>query len=167
MKTGKAYGFLNYEGRWQELIGIMGVAKQKANFPDTLSFTILDDKVSTMYDNEREQLPAKIAQLAETTDVRGSVPSNCSHETFKKLSDIKPVKASNLRYLVMAEAPEVSDSRFAEAPGQGMANKLTAEMLSEVLGFVGEGERKIGASDIFREIVFYQDGRGKARSPYL
>lgn len=161
MKTGKAYAFLNYEGRWQELIGIMGVAKEKANFSDTFSFTVLDDKVSTMY-HEREKLPAKIAQLAETTDVRGSVSLNCSDETFKKLSNIKPVKASNLRYLIMAEAPEVTDSRFAEALGQGRANRVTAERLNEVLSLVGAGEANAGDSDIFRGAVFYQDGRGRA-----
>ena len=171
MKTGKAYAFLNYEGRWTELVGDLEVSRELANFPDTFRMMVVDDKISTMdmydrvramYDCERGRLPAKIAQLAETTKVYGSVESNCSHETFKKLSN-KPVKASSLRYLIMAEAPEVTDSQFAEHLGQGRANQVTAEWLQTILGIVADRERGRCASDVSREAVFYQDSRGRAQ----
>lgn len=171
MKTGKAYAFLNYEGRWTELVGDLGVSREMANFPDTFRMMVVEDKISTMdmdgrvremYDYERGRLPAKVAQLAETTEVYGSVASNCSSETFRKLSN-KPVKASSLRYLIMAEAPEVTDSQFAEPLGQGRANQVTAGWLKTALGIVADRERKIRASDVSKEAVFYQDGRGRAQ----
>lgn len=171
MKTGKAYAFLNYEGRWTELVGDLGVSRDMANFPDTFRLIVLDDKISTMdmdgrvramYDCERERLPAKIAQLAETTEVHGSVASDCSPDTFRKLPN-KPVKAASLRYLVMAEAPEVSDSESAGPLGQDRANQVTAGMLKEVLGIVADRERERRASDVSREAIFYQDSRGRAQ----
>ena len=171
MKTGKAYAFLNYEGRWTELVGDLGVSREMANFPDTFRMMVVDDKISTMdmdgrvrtmYDCKRGRLPAKIAQLAEATEVYGSVASNCSSETFRKLSN-KPKKASSLRYLIMAEAPEVTDSQFAEHLGQGRANQVTAGWLKTVLGIVADRERKIRASDVSKEAVFYQDSRGRAQ----
>ena len=39
MKTGKAYAFLNYEGRWTELAEDLGVSRGMANFPDTFRFS--------------------------------------------------------------------------------------------------------------------------------
>ena len=171
MKTGKAYAFLNYEGRWTELAEDLRVSGGMANFPDTFRLMVDDDKLTTMsidgrvlemYGCKRGRLPASIALLAETTGVYGSVPSGCSPETFGKLLG-EPVKASSLRFLVMAEAPEVSDSQFAEPLGQGRANQVTAGMLETVLGIVADRERGRGASDVSRGAVFYQDGRGRAQ----
>ena len=160
MKTGKAYTFLDYEGRWTELLGLMELHKRRANFPDNLGFTVLDDKVSTMsvYDNERKRLPAKIAETAEATDVRGSFSSE-----IEKLPKMAPKKAADLRYIIMAQAPEVSDSACAEPLGQGKANEVTAGMLNEVLSLLGSGECHAGLSDFLRAAVFYQDGDGEAQ----
>ena len=159
-KIGKAYGFLDYEGRWAELIGFMEINKDKANFPNNLSFIVLDDKVSTrdVYDNERKKLPAKIAEAAEATDVYGSV----SIDEIGNLPKASK-RAADLRYIIMAQAPEVSDSEFAEPLGQGKANQVTARMLNEVLSLLGSGECHAGHSKFLRAAVFYQDGHGKAQ----
>jgi len=164
MKTGRAYAFFNYEGRYTELVGHLGIARDMANFPDNLGLVVLDDKISTNDMEDKKRLPAKITKIAETTKVYGSVSSNCSQGTFRKLSR-EPVKASSLRYLVMAEAPnvELSDTQFNHPLGQGRANQVTAGMLNEVLSIVADGERKIGASDVYRGAVFYQDGRNRAQ----
>jgi hypothetical protein len=171
MKTGKAYAFLDYEGRWTELVGDLGVSREMASFPDTFRMMVVDDKISTMdmdgrvremYNCERGRLPEKIAQLADTTKVYGSVASNCSSETFGKLSN-KPVNASSLRYLIMAQAPEVTDSQFAEPLGQGRANQVTAGWLKTILGIVANREREILASDVSKGAVFYLDSRGRAQ----
>ncbi len=64
----------------------------------------------------------------------------------------------------MAEAPEVSDSQFAEPLGQGRANEVTAGWLETTLNIVADRERKIHASDVSKKAVFYLDGRGRAQT---
>ena len=46
-KTGRAYAYLNYEGRWTELAGDLRSSKERANFPDTFRIMVIDDKIST------------------------------------------------------------------------------------------------------------------------
>jgi len=168
MKTGRAYAFLGYEGRWTELAKDLNASKKRGNFSDTLRLMVIDDKVSTMdmdsrvramYNCERGRLPEKIAEAAKTTKVYGQTPISMT----RKLLNVKPVKASSLRYLVMAEDPEVTDSQFAESLGQGRANMVTAGMLETILDFVAERERKRGAGVVFRKTVFYQDSRGRVQ----
>ena len=114
------------------------------------------------YNHERKELPANVAAIADATDVYGSVSSKCSSATFAKLSR-EPVKASSLRYLLVAEAPEVTDSTVGEPLGQWRANQQAAGMLGEVLRGVAGRERRRGASDVCRDVVFYLDSRRKAQ----
>ncbi len=168
-KIGKAYGFLDYEGRWTELAGQLEVAREMANFSDSLRLMVLDDRLSMsdmdnrvrgMYNCKRPKIPKKIVDLAESSDVYGSVPLSLLNETFTRLTK-DPVKATSLRYLVMAQDSRPYDT--SDSPGQGRANQHTAGELSQVFSLVGQGERSIGGSDIARYGVFYMDGRWKAQ----
>ncbi len=169
MKTGRAYAFLNYEGRWTQLVRDLEVARQKANFSDTLRLMIIGDKISTMnmdqrvhmmYDCERGRLPEKIAEVAKRTKVHGQAPV----EMARYLSDVKPVNASSLRYLVMAEDTDAVNVRIAGPLGQGRANDATAGMLDTALDIVAERERRRGAGIVSRKAVFYLDSRGRVQS---
>ena len=75
--VGKAYAFFNYEGRWTELIGHLGVANDQAKHSDYLSLMVLDDKVSTMnmdtrvrdmYEHRPIRLPKQIVQYLQNLD---------------------------------------------------------------------------------------------------
>lgn len=160
MKTGIAYAFLNYEGREAELLERMEKAKKRANFQDSLSFTVLDDSISTLYDHsERKELPQSIAELAKKRDVYGSAPT--TH--LAHVSDIAPTRATDLRYLVMAQAPDVTTSESSEPLGKTRANQETASMLNEVLSIIGCAECHAGRRKFSRQAVFYQDSQGQAR----
>ena len=163
MKTGRAYGYFGYEGETPELIENMENARKRSNFPETLSFTVLEDKVKDYSDSKRAKLPAKIAELADAIKVYGTAPSKCSPKISRELSKIKPVKASRLRYLIMAELPEASDmSHGYGGYGQYGANSTTAGMLGSIFNLVGMESD----SGISRNAVFYLDGRGRAQETH-
>ena len=172
-------------GREEELIVSMGEAGRHANFPDSLVFTVLDDRVSSRYSHKREGLPLRIAQIAETTEVYGSAPSRM----FRNLIDIKPKMAIDLRYIVTAEVPIVSSSellrllkqgefskealiraylileelREIRRLGQGRANQKAAGMVDSVLSIVNNKECTERLSKFLRAAVFYEDSRGRAQ----
>jgi hypothetical protein len=159
MKTGKAYAFFESKSDEKTLLGLMEINKQKANFPENLSFTFLDDKLSDAYDHKRKGLPEKVAKAAKTEEVHGSAPMTY----VGNLINIKPKKATGLRYLVMAKAPGVTNNSYLEPLGQSRANQTTSGMLKDVLGMICNGECESGASKFMREIVFYQDSRRRAQ----
>lgn len=160
MKTGRAYGYFAYEGESQELIENMSLVRKRCNFSETFSLTVLEDKITGFHDPKREKLPAKIEELANATRVGGTAPSRCSPKISRELSKIKPVKASRLRYLIMAEYPGATESSYGY--GQYGANSTTAGMLGEILNQVGMES----ASGISRNAVFYLDGRGRAQETH-
>ena len=96
MKTGRAYGYFGYGGETPELIGNMENARKRSNFPETLSFTVLEDKVRDFSDSKRAKLPAKIAELADARRVYGTAQSKCSLKISRELSKIKPEKHLDL-----------------------------------------------------------------------
>jgi len=154
MKTGRAYGYFGYEGETPELIENIENARKRSNFPETLSFTVLEDKVRNFSDSKRAKLPAKIAELADAIKVYGTAPSKCSPKISRELSKIKPVKASRLRYLIM--------SHGYGGYGQYGANSTTAGMLGSIFNLVGMESD----SGISRNAVFYLDGRGRAQETH-
>lgn len=157
-KIGKAYAFLDYAGEEKELMRSMRRQRDRANFPDSFRFRVLDDKDSARYSHERRDLPSKVAELAKTKKVYGAVSSDRMEDLPKV-----PKKVLDLRYLVMAEAPEVNDRPFAKPLGQARANQVTAEWLAQILSFVREEESKSGRSKFLRSTVFYQDSRRRAQ----
>ena len=151
MAIGKAYAYLDYEGRHTELISSMNVIRRKCNFPNDLEFTILDD---------REKLPKKIANTAEATDVYRSA-FGLDFNTADLLKS--PKRAADLGYTIMSQAPEVRDSESAKPLGQGRANEETAGMLNQVLSIIGEEECSAGRSEFLRAAVFYVDNKGRVQ----
>jgi len=158
LKTGKAYGFMDYLGREEELIGFMEIVRSRANFPDSLRLRIIDDRLSESHDHKRKGLPQKIAKLAETIELYGSVSSGRLEDLPRTLKG-----ATDLRYLIVAEAPEVSSSSSAEPLGQGRANSETAGMLQEIFSQIGSIEAETGKNKALRAKVFYQDSRRRAQ----
>ena len=159
MKTGKAYAFLDYEGRVEELVEGMNRARAKVNFPDTLSFKVLGDRVSTgrVYD-EKGELPAEIIKAAEVKDIYGTA-------SISEMSNIPeiPKKAADLRYIIMATALKVSDAAIVGELRQGNANRLTAGMLNEVLWSLGSEECRAGRSKFLRAGTFFQNSPTRAQ----
>lgn len=142
---GKAYAFFDYVGEDTELLRSMHLQRVRANFLDSLGFTVIDDEESTMYDHKREGLPLIIAELAKVTDVYGAV-------SIDRLKDLPktPKKAADLRYSVMAKEGKESNSEVAG-------------MLNQVLGQIGDEEYSRGRSKFLRAAVFYQDSRRRAQ----
>ena len=159
MKTGKAYAFFDYEQGETDLIRSLDKHRRRGNFSDSVKFNVLDDKLNDVYDHQRKGLPAKIAEVSEITEIYGNAPANM----IGNLSKVEPKKATNLRYLVMAEYPEVSDSTSAGPLGQGRANRETAGMMHYVLGVISEENCFAGIRKFSRDVVFYQDGRGNVQ----
>ncbi len=167
MKTGVAYGFLDYKcdqldypGKSIELLRELGLQRGRANFSEFLEFAILDDKESESfgYDHERSSLPRQIAELARTTDVYESFLADRFPDSPRTAK-----KAIDLRYLVRIEIPEASDTRFSRPLGQGMANQVAARRLYQIFGQFINVEPHKGRSGALRSKVFYQDGRGRAQ----
>ncbi len=154
MKTGKAYGYFAYEGEVSKLIEDLENVRERG-YPKTLNFTILEDKVTGFCDSRRARLSPRITKLADSTRVEGSVQS--TH--LEKLRGIKPVKASKLRYLIMAEQPDAGEERGSGLYG---ANSMTAGRLAEMLNIIGQESHR----GISRNAVFYLDGRGRAQASY-
>jgi len=146
--TGEAYAFLDHGGTPGELVGSLEEGRDKSNLQRDLSFRVLAGN----------QLPKNIAKMATVTDVYGTVPISRFEDLPKT-----PKKASDLGYIIMATAPEVSDGGSSVPLKQGEANRITAEMLGEALSNVGESEYEAGHSNCLRAKVFYKAGNGQAR----
>lgn len=157
MITGIAYGFFDYEGRPDELQESLEKHKQTANFQENLRFSILDDKVSTndRYYDLRKKLPLKITEIAEITELYGCYPSTGGRDL-----PISPKKCIDLRYIIQATAPEVTDNNFLKPIDLTRANLETAGMLKQVFGMVGYEEIQKENGLFFRSAVFYQDKKG-------
>ncbi len=157
MKTGKAYAFLDYEAEEVVLIKVLERNRRITGFPDTFSFTIING--FTALDPKREKLPVKIAEAARTAEVYGGAPMSMVGNVI----NLRPKKAKNLRYIVMAKIPEVTDSEAVEPLGQARANQVTAGRLSTILGDLCERECLAGKRDYLRSIIFYLDSRRRVQ----
>jgi hypothetical protein len=145
-RVGIAYAFLDYEGRWTELVGHLGMYKDIAKFPDTFRVFVLNDSLSPMNSNARfrEMYGHEMGRL----------PEKIIHNS--KYSEVIPGKATDYRYLIRAHAT-VSNSDSPRPLAQGKANLRTARMLTELLNHLVEGEHKMGAGT--RRAVFFIDGQ--------
>lgn len=139
MRTGRAYGFFNYDGRNnEEIVQRLVEHSRESNFQDDLVIRVLD-KGQTM------SLPEAIVEASKKTDVFS--PTVVSHE---------PVKANTLSHIAILEAPEVTASDLACPPNYRRANQEAAGMLREVLGrLLLEKDRNSS-----KKVVFYHFGNG-------
>jgi len=163
MTTGRAYGYFAFDGMAGELVREMELARQGGY--DKLRFTVLEDKVTGFSDPMLSRLSPRIAELAESTNVSGSVPG----DQQEKLRKLRPVRASSLRYIVKAVQPDMitpfQGDQNGDEPGEQAlygANSTTAGMLRDILNSVGYKS----PSGISKNAVFYLNGRGRAQESY-
>jgi hypothetical protein len=152
MKTGRAYTYLDHEAEESALIELMNTNRRRANFPETIAFTILDDKRSDKYDHKPAKLPQEIADAAKITRVYGNAPISRAANVV----NLEPVEANSLRYVIMVEAPEITSSELCGPIGQGKANQLAAGVLTEVLSGICQKECLEGQRKYLRAATFYQ-----------
>jgi hypothetical protein len=154
---GKAYAFIDYEKESSRIIASLEKNRAKANFPENLEFIVLKDNLNKSVIQEKEKLPTKFEQVSRDTNVYGEVPL----DMVGNVIGLKPKRASNLRYIIMAKASGVTDNEYTEPLGQARANMVTAGMLNQVISFLGTSECLAGQRKYLRAVVFYKDGHGK------
>lgn len=144
---GEAFAFFDYNSS-SNPVSLLREHKDSANFSDTL----------TLEPISRDEVPANILEMAQDTNVYGSVPS----DRLKDAIRIAPKMASNLAHVVRARDTEAHTSEIDGTPSQARANEITAGNLTTLLSMLNQ--EIIGAGPVrpFQAVVFYLDRKGNA-----
>jgi hypothetical protein len=146
--TGKAYAFLDYGSSSKQVVRRLESNRDRFHFSNTFVFRALKDQ---------EEVPQAIRELAERTNVYGKTGMN----NLKSLPTT-PKKASDLRYVILAEDSEVFDSECPDPLGQARSNQVTAGRFSTLIGTFNNRRTPGNPNAVIRDAIFYLDSRRRA-----